>query len=219
MAFAVRLSVLGLVFAASLASGCAGQDSAPAGLHVEDDFSDCGGWSTDQDEVASFSCVDGGYRILVTGDGLVSRSSGRTLSTSVNALSVEADASYRAGPTFALYGVACWAGEKGYTFAVSPGGDWTISRDSPRAVLAESDTEHAIAGLSDVNRIRGDCVGGQDATALTLYVNGKRIATATDGDGTALFTAFGFFVLTARRGPDVRFDNVLARELTEAEVR
>ena len=141
------------------------------------------------------------------------------LSDGVPSLNVESDAAYQAGPNTAAYGVGCWATqEQGYIFAVTPGVAWAILKwdnraASPQTVLAASDTENAIPGFSNSNRIRGECVGGGGKpAALALYVNEKKIGTAEDPAGPASFPGFGFSVFSTEAGADVRFDNFAARE-------
>jgi hypothetical protein len=141
------------------------------------------------------------------------------LSEGVPSLTVESDAGYLAGPKTAAYGVGCWATrEQGYIFAVTPGAAWAILKwdngaAPPQTVLAASDTEHAIPGFSDSNRIRGECVGGGGKpTALALYVNEKKIGTAEDVAGPASFPGFGLSVFSTEAGADVEFDNFAARE-------
>src|SRR6266516_3807402 len=109
------LLILGFVLAASLVSGCAGS-SASSGLPIKEDFSDCArGWSTDNDRSVALECTDGRYRFLVKEAG--PDYSRLLFEPSVEALSVEADATQRAGPkTFSgnaleLHGILCWGSD------------------------------------------------------------------------------------------------------------
>jgi hypothetical protein len=212
---------------ASILAGCS-QDSAPAGLPLEDDFSSSAcDWSTDEDKFASFSCAEDGYRILIKDSAVNPQFSRLFFATGPATLRVEASAAYAGGPEFSLYGVGCWASpEQGYVFAVSPGGGWVILRWNDAAtpshtVLAESDGE-AIHGFSEEgpNRIRGECIAGVGRpTLLTVSVNGSRLGGAEDRSGLGTFPGFGFSVFSTDPGADIRFDDFAARELSDAEAR
>jgi hypothetical protein len=223
-----RLLILGLVLAASC-SGCA-EPGKPSGLPVKDDFSDCStGWSMDADEFVSLSCTGGAYRVLIK-NPLQPQNARIFFGEGVKSLNVEADATRRAGPRtvgndeFLVYGVGCWRSQvQGYVFLISPDGAWGIEKITTGAstptTLAESAAPSAMPGLAKTNRIRGLCVGGgSEPTTLALYVNGKRIAVTRDRAGFDSFPGFGFFVYSSKNGADVRFDNLVARELTETEV-
>jgi hypothetical protein len=224
------LVIMLLLVGASLVAGCAGPGK-PSSLPVEDDFSSCStGWSTDTDEFVSLSCTDGAYRMLIK-NPLKPQNARIFFSTGVESLNVEADASRRAGPKtveekgFLAFGVGCWSSlVQGYIFLISPDGVWGIEKItsgvSVPTSVAESATPNAIPGLRATNRVRGVCVGGgRRPTTLALYVNGKRIAAAEDRDGFDSFPGFGFFVFSSKSGADVRFDNLVARKVTDAEER
>jgi hypothetical protein len=227
---ALSSAVLSLGVAVCLC-GCSG-GGEPTGLPIRDDFSDCSaGWSTDTDEFVSLSCTDGAYRMLIKNPLKPQTARIFVVSEGVGSLSVESDATRVAGPRglgseeFLLYGVGCWRSQvQGYVFLVSPDGAWGIAKFAPGASLmtglAGSTTGTAIPGLARTNRIRGVCVGGGQApTTLALYVNGKQIAVTEDRDGFDSFPGFGPFVYSSERGTDVRFDNLVARELTTTETQ
>jgi hypothetical protein len=209
------LLILGFLLSSSFVSGCA-EPKAPSAPPVEDDFSDCLGWPTDTDEFVSLSCTDGAYRVLIKKSS-PPQNARIFFTKSVKRLSVETDATRRAGSGRLGYGVSCWTSRgQGYLFLISPGGAWGIEKVTgakfPPAPLAESPSKNAIPGLRDTNRIRGVCVGGGQApTSLVLYVNGTKIATTEDGDGSRPFLGYGLFVFSAEGGADVRFDNFAAR--------
>ena len=222
--------ILGFLLAASVVSGCTGSGT-PTGLPVEDDFSDCStGWSTDTDEFVSLSCADGGYRVLIK-NPVKPQNARIFFSKGAESLNVEADASRRAGPEtvgsdeFLVYGVGCWRSQvQGYVFLISPDGAWGIEKittgTTTPATLAESPAPKAIPGLRKTNRVRAVCVGGgPEPTTLALYVNGKRIAVTEDPRGFDSFPGLGFFVYSSKNGADVRFDNLVAREVTTPESR
>jgi len=218
--------VLGL---AAPCSGCGGTEES-AGLPLRDDFSDCSaGWSSDEDEFVSLSCDGGAYRVLIKDPR--PQTARIFLEKGVPTLSVEADATRKAGPeaggldSFLVYGVGCWRTKSdGYVFLMSPDGAWGIEKatkgDSTPTTLAESESANAIPGLAPTNRIRAVCVGGgQKPTRLALYLNGEEVGSAEDAGGLDSFTGLGFTVLTNERGADVRFDNLVARETTPAQAR
>jgi hypothetical protein len=221
-----RLLTLGLLVASS---GC-GESEKPSALPVNDDFSDCStGWSTDRDAFVSLSCTAGAYRVLIKNPRLP-QNARIFFDRGAKSLSVGADATRRAGPRtvgrggFLAYGVGCWKSPtRGYVFVISPDGAWGIEKvtgNRPPTPLAESETADAVPRLARTNRIRGICVsGGRQPTRLALYVNGKRLASAEDRAGFDAFPGFGFFVLSNKAGTDVRFDNLVARTATGAEVR
>jgi len=213
---------IAVTFAASVLVGCGGNSD----VLIEDDFSDpASGWSTDNDEGVSLEYTEGGYRILVKQPGpqdsrLHFGSPGEPLA--VEAVSVEADATQRAGPRttavieeFELHGVACWGAEAqadrlgaGYKFVISPVGHYGILKDLETLVEGEGD----FGGFGATNRIRGECVAGGDRpTSLVLYVDGMKVAEATDPDGPDGFPAVGLTVVTSEGGTDVFFDNVSVR--------
>jgi hypothetical protein len=223
------LVILGLVVVASLFSGCAG--GASSSLPLEDSFTDCSkGWSTDTDEFVSLSCTGGDYRVLIK-NPLWPQNARLFLGEGVSSLSVEADATRRAGPRtigsdeYLVYGVGCWRSQvQGYVFLISPDGAWGIEKittgTSTPATLAEGATSNAIPGLARTNRIRGVCLGGrQEPTKLSLQVNGRTIAATQDPDGFDSFPGLGFFVYSSELGTDIRFDNLVARELADREAR
>jgi hypothetical protein len=227
---ATGVPLLGVLIAAWAGSGCAGP-ATPAGLPVEDDFSDCSaGWSTDKDSFVALSCTDGAYRILIRNPA-EPQNARLFFSSGVTALSVEADATRFAGPTtisaaVALaYGVGCWTTRAhGYLFLISSAGDWGIEKitgnNGGPTSLAESQAANPIQGLRRRSRLRAVCVGGgAKPTTIAFFVNGKLIAAVDDAKGYDKFPGFGFFVGTNKAQSDVRFDNVLAREPTSLEIR
>jgi hypothetical protein len=237
----VSAQLAALAVAALLTSGCGGtSDASPdttsdgtaanssagrADIFVQDDFSNpASGWPKDNGEAALLDYADGGYRILIKTPG--GRDARLTFGSPVQAVSVEADATERAGPYSSgqideseFHGVACWGAEAdsdrlelGYKFALTPEGHYGILRDDQSGeglvILAEGDLNVARYGMT--NRIRGDCMAGR-STLLVLYVDGRKIAQARDPNGPDRFPAIGLTVGTSEVGTDIFFDNVLAR--------
>jgi hypothetical protein len=139
-----------------------GSSAGPRGTLVEDDFSNpASGWSTDNNDQVLLAYADGGYRILMKTPGLrdarLSFGSGDE-PRDVQAVSVEADVTERAGPytsgqpdEYEFHGVACWGAgvdsdrlEFGYKFVLSPEGHYGILKDDESGdgvILAEGDSE------------------------------------------------------------------------------
>lgn len=203
-------------------SGSASQDPD---IFVQDDFSDpASGWSQDDDDSVLLAYADGGYRILIKDAG--PRDSRLTFgsdeSNGVEAVSVEAEATERAGPyttagvdQFQFHGVACWDDdlELGYKFVLTPEGHYGILKDDQSAddlvILKEGDRD--FGGYGATHRIRGECVAGDAGSTLVLYVDELKIAEASDPDGPDRFRAIGLTVETSEAGTDAFFDNVVAR--------
>jgi hypothetical protein len=239
----VNLSFLSaLAAAAFLGSGCGGEggggseassDGSAAGspaqgdnTFVEDDFSDpVSGWARDDDDAVLLDYADGGYRVLMKAPG--PRDARLTFGAGdVQAVSVEADATERAGPyileqpdDFEFHGVACWGAgadsndlEFGYKFVLTPEGHYGILRDDQSedglVILAEGDGD--FGGYGATNRIRGECRTRDGRSTLVLHVDGKKIAEARDPDGPDRFPAIGLTAETSEAGTDIHFDNVLA---------
>jgi hypothetical protein len=223
-----KFPFIAVTFAASVLVGCGGNSD----VLFEDDFSDpASGWSTDDDEGVSLEYTEGGCRILVKQPGrensrLILRPAGEPLA--VEAVSVEADATQRAGPRtfgvteeFELHGVTCWGAEGeadrlgvGYKFVISPVGHYAILKTSTGLTRSESlaEGDGDFGGFGATNRIRGECIAGGDRpTSLALYVDGVKVAEATDPDGPGGFPAIGLTVETSEGGTDVFFDNVSVR--------
>jgi hypothetical protein len=239
----VSTQLAALAVAVLLTSGCGGSSDASsdassdgtsakssagsADIFVQDDFSDpASGWPKDNGETALLDYGDGGYRILIKAPG--PRDARLSFGLPVEAVSIEADATERAGPyssgqidEYEFHGVACWGAEGesddlelGYKFVLTPESHYGILRDDQSGqglvILAEGDLDSV--GYGTTNRIRGDCTaGGGGSTLLVLYVDGRKIAQARDPDGPERFPAIGLTVETSEVGTDIFFDNVLAR--------
>jgi len=186
-------------------------------VHSEDFSAGCGSWPSRGSSKVRFLCGDGDYGIVVLEPRIPMHSVIPT-EQPYGELSVETDVALVAPETAvnALFGVSCWPSDRrGYVFVLGLAGQFAIARldrASDRSVsLAQGETPRAIPGVGLRNRIRGECSAGPDATHLTLYVNGDRVAAARDENRTKSFEAVGLYVVTAEPGTDVRFDNVLVR--------
>ncbi len=178
----------------------------------------------DNDDDVLLDYADGGYRLLMKAPG--PRDARLSFGSGVEAVSVEADATERAGPyssgqpdEYEFHGVACWGAgadsdrlEFAYKFVLTPEDHYGILRDDQSedglVTLAEGDGD--FGGYGATNRIRGECVARNGRSTLVLHVDGKKIAEARDSGGPDRFPAIGLTAETSQAGTDILFDNVLA---------
>jgi hypothetical protein len=208
---------------------------AAEGLPIRSDFQGECAWpqeTTDTDEV---SCVDGQYKVVITQYG--SSWIPRRTKQGYRSVSVGAKETLPGplGPDdLALQGVGCWASGRGnsvlgYVFALTALGEsrgYLIGRqneDDPELqqnplrmealVDEESDSLPSSGSAAD---LRGECRKEGDSVQLALYVNGKKVASATDTDDAPainVFVAYGFYAFSSKPGSDFRYDDFVAEEL------
>jgi hypothetical protein len=207
---------------------------AAEGLPIRDDFQGECTWpqeTTANDEV---SCADGQYKVVITQAERLSFIPRRTQrgyrSISVGAKTTLLGQLRR--DDLALQGVGCWASGRGepalgYVFAVATLGEgrrYVIARQNEgdpdlqnnplrMEVIVESDPVPSSGTPVD---LRGECRKEGDSVQLALYVNGKRVAEATDThDAPAIdaFGAYGLLAFTSKAGSDFRYDDFVAEEL------
>jgi hypothetical protein len=178
-----------------------------AGWKFEDDFSSRrGGWpigTTDRGD--EFGYVNGKYRILIKiKEGQVAAGqiagiplTGRRFQT----LAVEADTIRQIGPPAALQGLGCGTSPAElYFFLINLDGSYFIIRDDAATETADSEllqtgrTTVPIRGIGEPNRIRAQCIGGEQQTLLILSVNGAKVAEARGQSGKSFDRAM--FVVT-----------------------
>lgn len=120
-----------------------------------------------------------------------------------------------------LYGVACRATDNlnHYYLWIASNGSFGIDKyreGRDTLVLANPKgverSESVRRGLGAMNRLRAECVGGMgsEPTRLTLYVNGHKIAEATDEDDLLNESngSVGLGIDAGKLPPtDVTFDN------------
>ena len=186
----------------------------------QDDFSDSStGWpsSTDADGITDYD--NGLYRIRVDtigseGNGMDTWAHpGESLDGDVR---VEVDATKIGGPDDNDIGVLCRYTKKEdkiynfYYFLITSDGYVSIDKmkDShPTIISGKEMSKSSAIKKTATNHIRADCIGKK----LTLFVNGKQVATATDDEFTG--GDIGLIAGTFKTpGVDIHFDNFMVTE-------
>lgn len=232
-------SVVSAVLVAGCAPAVAWKFEDSTGWKLEDDFSSrAGGWPTRAAGGDEWGYVDGKYRIRITvaaGQGSAGRIAGIPLvrqGKRLPALTIEADAVQKSGPPGTLHGVSCGTSPAElYFFLMNVDGDYFIVRDDARMaspdLLGSGRANVRLRGIGEVNRIRAQCVGGEQEAVFTLSVNGEKVAEARGQRGKS-FDRAAFVVTTShaiagRTGTavpggspigfeaEVLFDNFVAR--------
>ena len=177
----------------------------------QDDFSATNsGWDRATDDSYSTNYENGGYRINIVPANYSAFAN--PLQSFQNDIRLEVDATKIAGPDDNnAFGVICRYQDVDnyYYFYISSDGYVGIGMDNAgtKSIISSSDGYLTIAsGInsgSATNHIRADCIGN----TLTLYVNGTRVASASEGTFTG-----GDIGLVARTydvaGTDILFDNL-----------
>jgi hypothetical protein len=191
-----------------------GKTATPNKILYQDDFSDTStGWAsiTDADGITDYD--DGFYRIRV--DTIGSDKNGMDMWSHPGQdlegdVRVEVDATKIGGPDSNDIGVLCRYTKKDdafnfYYFLITSDGYVGIAKmkDSHSKMISGKEmTESSEIKKTSTNHIRADCVGKK----LTLYVNGKQVATATDDEFTS--GDIGLLAGTFEEpGVDIHFDN------------
>jgi serine/threonine protein kinase len=185
-------------------------------LLLQDDFSDDSKWGTLTDTESSVEYENGTLNMLVFQENFVVWSTPndedyRNVHMEVTVNTNDTD------PTTA-YGFICAQQPKAWSFyylAATPAGEYAIIRatDGEDDVFLTGDgkwaTSDLIAYKAASYRVAADCGNGR----LTLYVDGKQIASATDNTyGTG---RVGLFTWSGDKAPsaDVNFDDFLITSL------
>ena len=196
---------------------CACGGTPAADLPYQADFSsdDCE-WDEKDDDEVTLGCADGGYSILVKDNDRWYESHVQ-FDQPVKGIRVEADATVR--KRGGVYGVSCLGEEderQRYAFMVTPRQEYVIRREvgEGSAVAIEGGDDSRISRGRSTKRIRANCVAGEGATVLTLYVDGAKIAQATDPSGIQTFAAAGVEVNEADDGAEFVFEDFAVRELS-----
>jgi hypothetical protein len=176
----------------------------------QDDFSRTdGGWVTGADADTTVEYLNGGMRILIKSPNFVTWSRPhQNLPVDVR---VEADATKVAGPDINAFGVFCRFKDKDHFYrgyATSDGYVAIVTRENgtSKVISAADGKLHHSSSVNQgnaLNHLRLDCIG----STLTLYVNGKRAASAID---TALTSGGDVGVVAGAEedgGVDILFNN------------
>ncbi len=174
-----------------------------------DDFSNSGsGWDQTTDSDGSTDYYNGSYRIQVQTTNLsMWANPSKSFPSDVR---IEVDATKNGGPDDNAFGIICRYQDTNnfYRFYISSDGYAGVLKvaNGDSNVISSTDGQlHQVDGINQgaaTNHIRADCVGSN----LTLYANGKQVASATDSEFTG-----GDVGLIARTydtgGVDILFDN------------
>lgn len=200
----------------------------PGTTIFKDDFGDPQmGWQPIENPDATFEYKDGSFRLLIKtprihGIALAPPPGPKAQYETPHDQFVSVDAKQVAGAEDeGLFGVACRASDNRnqYYLSISSNGSFGIDkyRENKNTVILANPkgverSEAIRTGLGAVNRIRAECVGGkgQEPTRLTLYVNGQKVAEATDEDALLNESTgnVGLGIDAGRSPPtDVIFDN------------
>ena len=182
------------------------------------DFSASCPWATGETMEFAFGCEQGAYRMHIKRAGPVHVVQNFGLAATAVSAAVDAHvASGRSLEAGALLGVGCMTERwRGYVGVVATRGAWGVMRVKRMKFnqLAGSNESQLAGRLRQVNRLRLDCVaapGGE--TAVSLYLNGQRIAAVRDREGLDRFN--GFALYTDAFPGDVVFDDFAASSAVE----
>lgn len=188
--------------------------SPPGDIILEDDFSSSR-WGTGTDSDSSIEYANDALHMLVFTENYYVWSTPddedyENIHIEVTVTSNDTD------PTTA-FGIMCHqqVTHSGYYFAITPAGQYAIAKNTvtEKDVFLTNDNaweySHLIRPNAASYRIGVDCGNG----ALVLYVDGQKVASASDDDfmsgGVALFTWSGEDIASA----DVSFDDFIMTEL------
>jgi hypothetical protein len=206
-------------------------------LPIRDDFQGECAWPQEISANDEVSCAEGHYKILIktaNSSSWVPRRTKRGYrSVSVSAEATQLDPPSSDGST--LQGVGCWASARGEPilgyilglYALGDGtGGYLIARHNESdeqlkqtlyidpLVDKESD---ALPALGSPAKVRGECRKTENSVELALYVDGVKVAAATDThDAAAInaFVAYGFYAFTTTPEIDFRYDDFVVEEIT-----
>jgi hypothetical protein len=192
------------ILTALLVSGC----TRATPKKFEDDFSSrASGWPTGATERGDeWGYVDGKYRMFIkvrAGQVAAGQIAGIPLAKQgkrLHALTVEADTVQQTGPPVTLHGVSCGTSPaEVYFFLINLDGYYFIVRDDAETASADllrsGRISVPIRGIGQINRIRAECVGGEQEAMLTLSVNGEKVAEV-QGQRGETFDRAAFVVTT-----------------------
>jgi hypothetical protein len=203
----------GLLFAADALIG----RSSPPSSSLAEDFNDGKSpFVTRSTDASTTAYVDGGYMVTIL-DPTHDLSSYMRLKTS-SGISVDANVSFPGGPVTASTGagvMALHSQTQGYMLGVWSDGsfallkvvDWSAPPDQAVRVIA-SGTVPPGTDLPTTLRLTATSDAGE--VTLTAWVDGKQVATETDGDGYDSFDRMGLWAWADQAGAKILFDDVAA---------
>ena len=211
-------SLLPIAVLALVSLSCSVLSSLGSGALLEDDFSSKGGWGVGTDTNNSVEYSDNGLRMKVFKENYFVWSTPND--QDYENVHIEATVINNCTDPTTAFGIMCdqqTIDDSVYYFAVTPAGEYAIVK----AALAQSDvflTNNDEWGSSELitqnassYRVGADCGNG----TLTLYVDGKQIASVSDttytSGGVALFTWSGQKAAAA----DVTFDDFVMTKLSQ----
>lgn len=214
LCLAISLLVGVTAFACTTAEDNGEPPSEPeeADILLEDDFEDPdSGWEEEEYGGGSVGYQDGAYSVVSVGEATVMWG---VANVSYSDVDIEVDTHQISAPANDnnQYGIMCRAQDgslDGYYFLISGDGYCAIlkSVDEEFEALVDFASSSAVREGDAENHLRAVC----DGSELELYVNGRRVASATD----TTFTN-GDIALTVasyeEEGTEVHFDNIVVRE-------
>jgi len=229
----VLIALIGVLLPTDVWRVAFGGDEESADVLFEDDFSTPRGWNFEEDSLARLAYDQGGLRMTIK-QPRIAFARTHPFDRDVGAISVEVDATELAGGS-GIIGVLCARSAQHGEAGRAGGGGAYIATVVPLAdhyglALVDQPLERSTPDLTRwlhegtitispgrirSTRIRADCIGGADKTSVTIFVDGRRLGTGTNPVRLEQFDGVGLFVVHVPKGalPDVRFDNVTAREL------
>jgi hypothetical protein len=167
-------------------------------------------------------CSQGRYLLRVT-DFDESIRMGLSLGRAVQSMTVEATLVVRKAPVpteedTTAVGVGCWNGtnlnasSNGYAFVITPDAHGAILRvdGSEYTALLDRSDDAIFTDRHRPNTVRARCVVDDGTSHLALFVNGKRIGSATD-DRFRDFDSFGLYAYTPSGRLDLDIDDFSAK--------
>jgi hypothetical protein len=190
------------------------------GTIFADDFSQRGVWLVEENRSSISDYAGEEYRIYAK-EADVLWASFRGLPAATPSMSVEVETTLRVGRVKTdFYGLACLGSSQGaYLFGISPDGYYTVAFDPGGDEELEFDRltekfgDRRFGRDHEANRLRVDCIDEHGRAVLRLYVDGVKVAETTHPSGLGDFIGVGLFAYSANGGTDVRFDDLVAREL------
>lgn len=170
-------------------------------LPIADNFSGNCQWPSGENENFAFGCDRVGYHMNLKKAG--ARHVQQNFALDLPSLSAEVDASVASGPGTepgrAMLGIGCLSErDHGYLAILRTDGVWAIMRLSTGFTqLAGTQQAGAIAGLGRSNRLRVICTGGAGkASVVSFFVNGKKVGSARDEQGSNSFNGVSLYTDT-----------------------